>query len=269
MSPLQGSQNVERTLSPASGNALSDLIGSRTAESGDRVRDASGKIENKKQGSVLEDLPTGDVLIKDGKSQHLLMPNGDRLTVNADGSYALKSKDIVKVKSEGGITRLSYANGDSVEFDKHGIRSVQRGKESVAFARPNEGHGTQNPPAGAEPNVIRPGRERIGEGSSPNVIPSGEPNLMRPDRERIREGSSPNVIPSGEPNLMRPNRERIREGSSPNAIPGTEGTAPSQRPETLPRRQSEGSSLSPLSPSDITLNQMNQLRNALQGLKKR
>jgi len=78
------------------------------------------------QDGVTE-LPKGDKLVKDGDREILLMANGDKVAVNADGSYEIKSQGGAKVKSEGGVTTVTFANGNEVTFTKAGIGTVKNG----------------------------------------------------------------------------------------------------------------------------------------------
>ncbi|MBY0551223.1 MAG: hypothetical protein K2W95_28340 [Candidatus Obscuribacterales bacterium] len=151
-----------------------------------------------KKSDVFQKLATGDRLVKDGKTQHLIMPNGDNLTVKPDGSYELDTKQAVKVKSDKGVTTITYANGDSVEFDSQGIRGIQRTNENgkvvgVSFARPNEmqhQHGELKP--------VKPGQSSDTGNPSPNII-------------RERPNISPNSVP--ESGSTQPPREARPSGS--------------------------------------------------------
>jgi len=78
-------------------------------------------------------LNTGDTLVKDGDREILFMPNGDKLAVNKDGSFDLKSKGPVEIHKVGDTTTLLYPNGDKVSFDKDGIKLVSRGDKTTVI----------------------------------------------------------------------------------------------------------------------------------------
>jgi hypothetical protein len=89
-----------------------------------------------KPSDGIRELRTGDKFVKDGDREILFMPNGDKLSVNKDGSFDLKSKGGVEVKKEGGVTTITFANGDKVSFSKQGIETIQRGNTVVDFIDP-------------------------------------------------------------------------------------------------------------------------------------
>lgn len=196
------------------------------------IRELQDLIENKEKKSVVEKLGTGDTLVRDGKTQHLFMPNGDHLQVNPDGSYELDTKQAVKIStSKDGVTKISYGNGHAVEFDSQGIRGIQRGKEGVSFARKNE---AQHSHGHGEANTI------------PNVIRELKP--IKPNSSGSPESgsSAPNVI-----------REL------PNAIPSSPPEAGSSSPRNARPAESSGGGRQ----SEITPQQLDQLRNALRRAK--
>ena len=77
------------------------------------------------------EMKTGDSLVKDGDREILFMPNGDKLTVNKDGSFDLKAKGPVEVHKQGDTTTIKYPNGDTVSFGKNGVESITRGNVTV------------------------------------------------------------------------------------------------------------------------------------------
>lgn len=99
----------------------------------------------------VEQLATGDYVVREDGKQTLFTPNGDRVTINPDGSHSIKG-DVREVKtSEDGTTTVTFGDGARVQFDADGLLSVQRGNEGVGFARP--GHIGINPhPWGGKPN---------------------------------------------------------------------------------------------------------------------
>jgi hypothetical protein len=68
----------------------------------------------------------GDTLVLNGNQQILFMLNGDRLIVQANGSYDLKADGLVSIKKDSERTNISYLNGDCVTLGRCGIESITR-----------------------------------------------------------------------------------------------------------------------------------------------
>lgn len=180
-SVAEGIINKKPLPTPADGHGENSSEGKLKPVEKEQIKELQNILEGKKKSDVVQELATGDTLVKDGKTQHLFMPNGDRLSMNADGSYELKSKEGVKVKSEKGVTTITYANGDTVEFDREGLRGIHRGKQAVSFPRGEENNmhrelkprpSIENGPSSSGsnelPNVIRNGGRNSSENSAPN-----------------------------------------------------------------------------------------------------
>ncbi len=85
----------------------------------------------------VDKLATGDYLVKEDGKQSLFTPNGDRITINPDGSNTIKG-DVKKVSTDKkGVTTVEFGDGATVSFDSEGFRSVNRGNQGVSFGRPN------------------------------------------------------------------------------------------------------------------------------------
>ncbi|MBX9722016.1 MAG: hypothetical protein K2X81_11515, partial [Candidatus Obscuribacterales bacterium] len=85
----------------------------------------------------VEKLGTGDYLVKEDGKQSLFTPNGDRVTINPDGSNTIKG-DVKKVSTDKkGVTTVEFGDGATVSFDSEGFRSLSRGNQAVSFGRPN------------------------------------------------------------------------------------------------------------------------------------
>ncbi|MBX9570747.1 MAG: hypothetical protein K2X77_17780 [Candidatus Obscuribacterales bacterium] len=80
-------------------------------------------------------LPTGDTIEKrsDG-TQILRTPNGDKITVNPDGSHSVEG-NVKEMHQKGDFTQLTFADGAKVTIDKKGILTIERGDEAVHFSR--------------------------------------------------------------------------------------------------------------------------------------
>jgi len=154
------------------GSATDKMKGLKDASGTNKMEQMDGFRRPRKSEIVVrpdqdgvEKLSTGDTYVKDGDREILFMPNGDKLSVNKDGSYDLRSKGGVEVKSKDGHTTLTFANGDQVTFSKDGISSVSRdgrivhmmdAKELLNNFRPKEGKQDGNWKEGWEkqPNVV-------------------------------------------------------------------------------------------------------------------
>jgi hypothetical protein len=73
---------------------------------------------------VRQPLETGDTFFRLRGTQFLHRENGDHFMLHPDGQWFLTAQDTVNVQSENGVTRISFRNGDEIEFDGSGIRQV-------------------------------------------------------------------------------------------------------------------------------------------------
>lgn len=69
-------------------------------------------------------LETGDTFFRLRGTQFLHRENGDQFMLHPDGQWFLTAQDTVNVQSENGVTRITFRNGDEIEFDGSGIRQV-------------------------------------------------------------------------------------------------------------------------------------------------
>jgi hypothetical protein len=104
-----------------------------------------------KQKDGVESLPTGDHIVREDGKQTLFTPNGDRISINPDGTNTVKG-DVSEVKTnEDGSTTVTFGDGARVQFDKEGFLSIDRGNQGIAFGR--IGHGGMGP---KDPFPIKP-----------------------------------------------------------------------------------------------------------------
>ncbi len=145
------------------GNALKELLNNSQGSATDRAQNGAEKAIDKNQlpseaigklrdqikdgsgiGGILEkfakkdgvkELPTGDYLVRQDGKETLFTPNGDRVSVNPDGTLDVKG-DVKSVKQDkNGETTITFGDGSKVTVDKEGILNVSRGNESVSFPR--------------------------------------------------------------------------------------------------------------------------------------
>lgn len=154
-SPMGGgkrsSDSLNKIIKP--GNNSSEQAKNSDASSIGQLKESLKEVLEKEPGLSLSDLlkrkegveklATGDYLVKEDDRQTLFTPNGDKITVNNDGTYSLKG-NVRKVSSdEEGRTTVEFKDGGVVSFDKEGILSVDRGSVGVSFGR--FGHGSKVP----------------------------------------------------------------------------------------------------------------------------
>lgn len=80
----------------------------------------------KPSGDCIRVLGTGDVLIKSGDTETLLMSSGDNLIVHRSGSYELMAVSGAEVHRSGTAIKILFGDNDSVEISRYGIDRVQR-----------------------------------------------------------------------------------------------------------------------------------------------
>lgn len=91
--------------------------------------------ENEEEKEGVEELPTGDYIVREDGKESLFTPNGDRITLNPDGTHTIKG-NVKKVSSDkDGTTTVEFKDGAQVSFDNDGFLSVQRGNQGVGFGR--------------------------------------------------------------------------------------------------------------------------------------
>lgn len=202
-------------------NSIEDLIKQGKPGLGDdkgrfkeniKDSDAINKIKDSLADFLKPDgvkqLPTGDHLVREDGKETLFTPNGDKVTVNPDGTFKVKG-DVKSVSTDKtGATTITFGDGAKVIIDKEGIRDVSRGNQSVSFPRhhreqfkpwdgPSNGGGHGSPGGGGHggelPPVIKPGR-----GQNPGGSGDG-PRPPRPAENGSPAGSGPVDFPSTRP----------------------------------------------------------------------
>lgn len=119
-------------LDPKEGLSLTDDI-ARALKDGGKLLLDKWKFPSPKDG--VQQLSTGDYLVREDGKQTLFTPNGDRVTVNPNGTYDIKG-DVNSVKTDKfGRTTVEFADGSSASFDHQGFLSVSRDGQAVHFGR--------------------------------------------------------------------------------------------------------------------------------------
>ena len=116
-------------------NGIGDKLGDKAEMLKDMDKMAEEEIEDK---DGVEQLPTGDHIVREDGKESLFTPGGDRITLNPDGSHTIKG-DVKRVETKDGVTTVTFKDGGEVAFDQDGFLSVQRGNQGVAFGRQGSG----------------------------------------------------------------------------------------------------------------------------------
>ena len=144
-------EKISRTIKES--GSLSDLLKSdKPREKEQMIADAIQKVgeitkpwdNNNHIGDILKHygqrdgvkpLPTGDYLVREDGKETVFTPSGDRVTVNPDGTSAIKGNVKSVETNKRGETTVTFADGGKVSYDKEGITNVSRGNNSVSFPR--------------------------------------------------------------------------------------------------------------------------------------
>lgn len=184
----KGDSNLINELKQGSSSITDKII------QGDKIGQSIKDLFKPKDG--VEQLSTGDYLVRDEGKQSLFTPNRDHITINPDGTHEIKG-DIRKTSTDkNGVTTVEFADGASVSFDKEGFLSVQRGNEGVAFSRKSHEpfHKSQGI-EGAEPDPFH---------KNPRIeIPKTEPFRRTPRIE----------VPGTDPSTGKQNDSTIKDKS--------------------------------------------------------
>lgn len=124
---------------PAKINSLSDVIG-HAIDNGkitDKTNNFKDILKHLIKTEGVNPLSTGDFLVREDGKETLFTPDGDRVTVNPDGTHVIKGDVKAVTNSKSGETTVTFGDGSTVSFDKEGILDVTRGKQSVSFPRFN------------------------------------------------------------------------------------------------------------------------------------
>lgn len=198
--------NVKEPTDRGNGN------GNEVIKNGERLIKENGainSIEKFLKPDGVKELPTGDHLVREDGKETLFTPNGDKITVNPDGTFKVKG-DVKSVEtSKDGVTTIKLGDGSEVKIDKEGILSVQRGNQAVSFPRWNQKHGSGD----SHPNPPKPSPKPWPDGG--NKPPRGGDESPKP---------APRPWPGGGESLP-PNREKL---------PPKEMPKPTKPEESLP-----------------------------------
>lgn len=131
----------------------------------------SMQSEEKEEG--VEQLPTGDHIVRDDGKETLFTPNGDKVQLNPDGTHTIKG-DVKKVSTDQeGRTTVEFGDGARVSFDDQGFLSVERDGQGVGFARRSfDFGGGKGNKGGGKFEGIGPGQAWPGDRDSSAPIPN-------------------------------------------------------------------------------------------------
>lgn len=137
------SKNAAGIVRDANGNSYAHEAANKFLNKADAISEAvkDGKLKSEEFGTLIKEilnpqegvkkLSTGDFLVKEDDRQSLFTPNGDRITINSDGTNVIKG-DVSKVSTDSkGKTTVEFGDGATVSFNKEGFLEVTRGDKSA------------------------------------------------------------------------------------------------------------------------------------------
>lgn len=131
----------------------------------------------------VEDLPTGDLLLRQDGKESVISPDGSvTVEVNtADGSSVVKG-DIQDIRVDAdGVSTVRFKSGATVSYDSSGIREVTRDGVGIGFFDVKLGVGEHA------------GKESGGKAKGPGA--SGEPEPGKGQKPQPSHGGNPNTQP--------------------------------------------------------------------------
>lgn len=128
-----GLNKTENKLENKAENKIEKMI----AEKGEMsfVKDLDKWLLPNHRVDGVQSLSTGDHIVREDGKETLFTPNGDRVTVNPDGTHSIKG-EVSKVSSDrDGTVNVQFADGGKVSLDRKGILSVERDGQAIHFGR--------------------------------------------------------------------------------------------------------------------------------------
>ena len=148
--------SIGKGIGGKAGEAIGKELGEKISkEMGENVLKDIGTLGKKfwnHERDGVQNLSTGDSIVKEDGKQTLFTPGGDKITINPDGTSEIKGQ-VDKVTNQKGITTVEFADGGKVSFDKLGFVSVERDNQAIHFGRPGL---IKIPPIGICPEPIKP-----------------------------------------------------------------------------------------------------------------
>lgn len=88
--------------------------------------------------SGVQQLETGDILIRTAGIVTLVTPAGDRIVIDADGKLSIEGKVVGADRNKEGVSSICFKDNAIVKVDKHGLLEIHRNGHVLKFPRKEE-----------------------------------------------------------------------------------------------------------------------------------
>lgn len=88
--------------------------------------------------SGVQQLETGDVLIRTAGILTLVTPAGDRIVIDAEGKLSIEGKVVGADRNKEGVSSICFKDNAIVKVDKHGLLEIHRNGHILKFPRKEE-----------------------------------------------------------------------------------------------------------------------------------
>jgi hypothetical protein len=101
--------------------------------------------------SGVQQLETGDILIRTAGIVTLVTPAGDRIVIDADGKLSIEGKVVGADRNKEGVSSICFKDDAIVKVDKHGLLEIHRNGHVLKFPRKEEATNSAETGVHAEP----------------------------------------------------------------------------------------------------------------------
>lgn len=88
--------------------------------------------------SGVQQLETGDVVIRTAGIVTLVTPAGDRIVIDAEGKLSIEGKVVGADRNKEGVSSICFKDNAIVKVDKHGLLEIHRNGHVLKFPRKEE-----------------------------------------------------------------------------------------------------------------------------------
>lgn len=97
--------------------------------------------------SGVQELPTGDILIRTAGIVTLVTPSGDRVVIDAEGKLSIEGKVVGADRNKEGVSSICFKDNAIIKVDKHGLLEIHRDGQVLKFPRKEEVETADSEPA--------------------------------------------------------------------------------------------------------------------------
>lgn len=101
--------------------------------------------------SGVQQLETGDVLIRTAGIVTLVTTAGDRIVIDAEGKLSIEGKVVGADRNKEGVSSIFFKDNAVVKVDKHGLLEIHRNGHVLKFPRKEEATNSSEQSVPAEP----------------------------------------------------------------------------------------------------------------------